>query len=60
MLKIELETQECETVLQVLGQMPTSSGVYPLLMKIKEQAVAQLEGSGELVASDEDSDQPAD
>lgn len=34
--------EEVNAILNVLGQMPTSSGIYPLLMKIKSQAEAQL------------------
>jgi hypothetical protein len=29
-------------ILQTLGQLPSSSGVWPLIVKVKEQADAQL------------------
>ena len=41
-MKIELEVNEVQFILQALGQLPSSSGVWPLLVKIKEQAEAQL------------------
>jgi len=41
-MKLELEVNEVQFILQALGQLPSSSGVWPLLVKIKEQADAQL------------------
>jgi len=41
-IKLELSIDEVQTIANVLGQTPTSSGVFPLLMKIKEQADAQM------------------
>ena len=41
-MKLELEVNEINFVLQALGNLPSSSGVWPLLVKIKEQADAQL------------------
>ena len=41
-MNIELTIEEVNAVLQTLGQLPTSSGAYPLLMKIKEQAEGQV------------------
>jgi hypothetical protein len=41
-VKIELEVGELNAVLQVLGQLPTSSGAWPLLVKIKMQADEQV------------------
>ena len=40
-MKLELTTEEVQAILQVLGQLPTSSGAWPLLVKIKEQAETQ-------------------
>jgi hypothetical protein len=40
-MKLELDVNEINFVLQALGQLPSSSGVWPLLVKIKEQAEAQ-------------------
>lgn len=39
-MKLDLTTEEVQAILQVLGQLPTSSGAWPLLVKIKEQADA--------------------
>jgi hypothetical protein len=41
-LKLTLSIDETNVVLQVLGQLPTSSNAYPLMMKIKAQAESQL------------------
>jgi len=41
-MKLELKVNEVQFILQALGQLPSSSGVWPLLVKIKEQAEAQL------------------
>ena len=41
-MKLELETNEVQFILNVLGEMPAKSGVWPLLLKIKEQAEAQI------------------
>ena len=42
MLKIELTIEEVNFILQTLGNLPTSSGAWPLVVKIKEQGEAQL------------------
>jgi len=42
MLKIELTIEEVNFILQTLGQLPTSSGAWPLVVKIKEQGEAQV------------------
>jgi hypothetical protein len=41
-MKLELEINEINFVLQTLGNLPSSSGVWPLIVKIKDQADAQL------------------
>ena len=41
-LNLTLTVSEVNAILQVLGQLPTSSNAYPLLVKIKGQAEAQL------------------
>jgi hypothetical protein len=41
-LNLKLTVEEINAVLQTLGQLPTSSGAFPLLVKIKQQADAQL------------------
>ena len=41
-MKLELDVNEINFVLQTLGQLPSSSGCWPLILKIKEQAETQL------------------
>jgi hypothetical protein len=41
-MKLELDVNEINFVFQTLGQLPSSSGVWPLIVKIKEQADLQL------------------
>jgi len=41
-LNLTLNVEEVNAVLQTLGNLPTSSGAFPLLMKIKQQAEAQM------------------
>jgi len=41
-LKLTLSVEEVNAILGTLGQLPTSSGAWPLVVKIKEQAEAQL------------------
>lgn len=41
-INLTLNVNEVNAILQVLGQLPTSSNAYPLLVKIKGQAEAQL------------------
>jgi hypothetical protein len=41
-MKLELEVNEINFILQTLGELPSKSGVWPLILKIKEQADAQV------------------
>ena len=41
-MKLELDPNEVQFILNVLGEMPAKSGVWPLILKIKEQAEAQV------------------
>lgn len=41
-IELKLTSEEVNAVLNVLGQLPTSSGAWPLLLKIKEQAESQM------------------
>jgi hypothetical protein len=41
-MKLELEANEVQFILNVLGEMPAKSGVWPLILKVKDQADAQL------------------
>jgi hypothetical protein len=42
MIKLELTVDEVNAILQVLGDLPTKTGAFPLVMKIKEQAEPQV------------------
>lgn len=42
-LTLRLTVEEINGILQTLGNLPTSSGAWPLVVKIKEQADAQIE-----------------
>jgi hypothetical protein len=42
-MKLELDVNEINFVLQTLGELPSKSGVWPLILKIKEQADSQLQ-----------------
>lgn len=41
-IELKLTVQEVNSVLAVLGELPTKSGAFPLAVKIKQQADAQL------------------
>lgn len=42
MVNLELTVEEVNAILQVLGELPTKSGAWPLIVKIKEQADPQV------------------
>jgi hypothetical protein len=52
-LNLTLNVNEVNAIMQVLGQLPTSSNAYPLLMKIKGQAESQLPAPEEASAEEE-------
>lgn len=41
-LNLKLTAEEINAILQTLGNLPTSSGAWPLVIKIKQQADAQV------------------
>ena len=41
-MQINLEENEINAILAILGDMPSKRGTWPLMMKIKVQADAQL------------------
>jgi hypothetical protein len=41
-MKLEFEVNEINFILQTLGELPSKSGAWPLIVKIKEQAEKQL------------------
>ena len=46
-MKLELSVEEVNFVLQVIGDLPTKTGAWPLIVKIKEQAESQVEPEAE-------------
>ncbi len=42
-LTLTLTRDEVQAILQVLGQLPTSSGAWPLVVKIQAQVQPQVE-----------------
>lgn len=42
MIKLELEVEAVNDILTVLGQLPTASGAWPLMQRIRAQAEAQM------------------
>ena len=47
MIELELTAEEVQSILQVLGELPSKTGAWPLIMKIKEQAETQVEPEAE-------------
>jgi len=41
-MTLDLDINEINFILQTLGELPSKSGVWPLIVKIKEQAEAQV------------------
>jgi hypothetical protein len=41
-MNLNLDQKEVQYILNVLGELPAKSGVWPLIVKIKEQAEEQL------------------
>lgn len=40
-MTLQLNTMEVEGLIKVLGQLPTSSNVWPIVVKISQQYLAQ-------------------
>ena len=51
-LQIELSENEINAILAILGDMPSKSGTWPLMMKIKVQADAQMAETEEEVVEE--------
>lgn len=49
---LNLAVEEVNAILHTLGNLPTSSGAWPLVVKIKEQAEAQLPAQSEEAAAE--------
>lgn len=46
-LTLSLTLDEVNSVLQVLGELPSKTGAWPLILKIKKQAEEQVEPRAE-------------
>jgi hypothetical protein len=51
-LTLKLTVDEVNGILQVMGDLPTKTGAFPLVMKIKQQADAQVEQKPEAPAAE--------
>ena len=51
MINITLTVEEVNAILQVLGDLPSKTGAWPLIVKIKEQADAQLQQPEEVASA---------
>lgn len=40
-MELKLDANEINFILQVLGELPSKTGCFPLIMKIKEQVESQ-------------------
>jgi len=41
-IKLELSVEDVNSILQVLGELPSKTGAFMLMMRIKEQADPQV------------------
>lgn len=51
-INLSLTVDEVNAILGTLGQLPTSSGAWPLVVKIKQQAEGQLPAQAALEGAD--------
>jgi len=49
-VKFDLEANEVQFILNMMGELPSKSGCFPLIIKIQEQAQPQVEPPKEEVA----------
>lgn len=49
-LNLNLSVDEVNAIMQVLGDLPTKSGAYPLVVKISDQVKSQVEPQSEEAA----------
>lgn len=51
-LTLKLTVEEVNAILQTLGELPSKTGAWPLIVKIKQQADAQVEQKPEAPAAE--------
>ena len=56
-MQIELSENDINVILAILGDMPSKSGTWPLMMKIKVQADAQIVASEEPEEGEEETEE---
>ena len=56
-MQINLDENEINAILAILGDMPSKSGTWPLMMKIKVQADAQIVASEEPEEGEEETEE---
>lgn len=56
-MQIELNENEINAILALLGDLPSKSGTWPLMMKIKVQADAQMVDSEEPEEGEEETEE---
>jgi hypothetical protein len=56
-VQIELNENEINAILALLGDLPSKSGTWPLMMKIKVQADAQMVDSEEPEEGEEETEE---
>ena len=56
-MQISLEENEINAILAILGDMPSKTGTWPLMMKIKVQADAQIVASEEPEEGEEETEE---
>jgi len=56
-VQINLDENEINAILAILGDMPSKSGTWPLMMKIKVQADAQIVASEEPEEGEEETEE---
>lgn len=45
-INLNLSVDEVNAILNVLGELPSKSGAFPLMVKIKQQAESQVKQEG--------------
>jgi hypothetical protein len=56
MIKLDLTLEEVNGILGVLGDLPSKTGAWPLIVKIKEQAESQVEQPQDEPTNDTETD----
>ena len=52
-MQLQLEANEVQFILNVMAELPTKTGCFPLMQKIEQQAKSQAPLEGEVIPSDQ-------